>query len=368
MKKILIISDNYPSSSSPTKGMFLYQLADEFSKNNQVEVLVPTVRFKNKKNSLKKISRDIREVIFPTYWSFSNFSLLQGLSYRSKANAILKSSKSLSFIPDFIYTHFLWNAIVSIPLKKKLNKPLFVAMGESSTERYSKIIRTRKFKEEVLPNIDGFICVSQKLYDFVELTLKVPKEKIILVPNGVDNSRFFPMDKSELKVRLNISQQQFVISFIGAFIERKGINDLLLAVKDMDNVGLICIGKGEIADSSKIIFADTLLHEKIPQYIGASDLFVFPTRAEGSSNALLEAMACGLPIITSNIPEVINQIGSENALYVTVGDVSDLKKKIELMKDKSLRDKYSAKSLDVAKKYSLNQRSKIILDWINEKI
>lgn len=368
MRKILVVSDNYPSNSYPTKGMFLYQLADEFSKNNVVEVIVPSVKFKHRKKNLQKIQRDLRRVVYPTYWSFSKFSLLQGLSYKSKANAILKSSKKLSIVPDFIYTHFLWNAIVSIPLKKKFNKPLFVAMGESSTERYSKIIRTRKFREEVLPNIDGFICVSQKLYDFVELTLKIPKEKIILVPNGVDNSRFFPMDKSELRVRLNISQQQFVISFIGAFIERKGINDLLLAVKDMDNVGLICIGKGEISDSSKVIFAGTLLHEKIPQYIGASDLFVFPTRAEGSSNALLEAMACGLPIVTSSIPEVINQIGKENALFVTVGDVLELKNKIELMKDKSLREKYSAKSLGVAKKYSLVQRSETILNWIDEKI
>src|SRR5690606_31620582 len=130
--------------------------------------------------------------------------------------------------------------------------------------------------------------------------------------------------------------------------------DLLSAVNEMNNVGLICIGKGDLKDRSKVIYGSTLNHDQIPYYLGASDVFVFPTRAEGSSNALLEAMACGLPIITTNIPEVVSQIGDNNAMYVSVGNISELTEKINLMKDENTRAYFIEKSLDVVKKYSLN--------------
>lgn len=369
MRKLLVISDNYPSSLNPTKGMFVYKLMDEFSKENEVEVIVPTVKFKKSGKKIHKIEKDKRKAFFPTYYSFSKFSLLKKISRYSKQKSILKSfEESITIDPDFIYVHFLWNAIAAIPLKNKINKPMFVAMGESSTDRYSQIIKSKDFKDNVLSKIDGFICVSQKIYEYVIETLGIDKRKVILLPNGVDNSTFYPMDKMELRKELNISPEKFVISFIGAFIERKGIHDLLLAVKDMDNVGLICIGKGELSDRSKVIFGSTLNHDKISSYIGASDVFVFPTRAEGSSNALLEAMACGLPIITTNIPEVLSQVGEGNAMFVSVGNIPELIEKINLFKDENLRAEYAEKSLEVAKKYSLNKRANTILNWIYEKI
>lgn len=368
-RNILVVSDNYPSNNYPVKGMFLYQLLNEFSFFNTVSVICPSVFFKTRRR-FEKLPDDPRLVNYAKYLSFSSnkHSFLTNLSTRSKEQTIIRAANRLKVNPDLIYVHFLWNAIATIPLKKTISKPLFVAMGESSVDRYVEMLKSGKLRNDLISEIDGFICVSQKLYDFVNLDLGVSKNKIILVPNGVDLTKFFPGNKIELRKHLGVDNNTLVISFIGAFIERKGIADLLKATRAMKDVGLICIGRGELSRDENIIFSGTLEHNEIPRYLSASDIFVFPTRAEGSSNALLEAAASGLPIITSNIPEVVKQIGTGNAKFVEIGNLEQLQREIEFFKSFEARQEYSQKSLLVAESYSLKKRAEIILKWINEKI
>jgi teichuronic acid biosynthesis glycosyltransferase TuaC len=366
-KSILIVSDNYPSNLYPTKGLFVFQLLQEWAHYFDVKVIVPRVAFKNKFKKEVKLVEDKCEVIYPLHLSFSNYDnfILNKLNSFSKVVAINKAFKKLDFNPYFIYTHFLWNAIPAIPLANKLSCPIFVAMGESSTERYSKIIRNKDFKANVLNRINGFVVVADQLFKYVNINLEIPKEKILLAPNGVNGNRFYPKNKKKCRELLGLKEDQFIVSFTGAFIERKGFKDLLETVNKIDDAGLICIGKGEKPSLESVLFAGTVKNEEIVNYLSASDIFIFPTRAEGSSNALLEAAACGLPIVSSYIPEIINQIGLDNAILVPVGDKEKLLNAVlDIKNDENLRQTYISKSQEIAKKYSLKQRSENIINWI----
>lgn len=352
-KNIIIISDNYPSQSFLTRGLFVYQIAQQFSKVFQVNVVSPVVLFKQTKIH-EPMKNDRCSVVYPKYLSFShtNNLFLNYVRNYSKQNSILRAYKKLyshNTKPDFIYAHFLWNAISALPLKKTLNIPLFVAMGESNIHQYQYLVKDTSKLTAITAQISGFIVVSEKMKQFCFNQLKINPQKILFAPNGVDMQKFYPTNnKKELRIKLGFDTQKFMLAFTGSFIERKGIFDIIKAIESLDNVQLICIGKGNLPPNPKIVFAGALPHEQINTYLNASDAFIFPTRAEGSSNALIEAAAAGLPIITSNIPEVKEQIGSENAIFITPGDVSELTMAIQnLISNENLCHSLKAKSLEV---------------------
>ena len=214
-------------------------------------------------------------------------------------------------------------------------------MGESSLGvRYRPIIRNSAYLKSIGKYISGIISVSEKLAIFCENVLKIPRKSILISPNAVNTDIFKPLNVD--RSFLGLSNDDFVISFIGAFIERKGIKTLINIIKDMDDVKFLLIGSGKIdLISKKIVFKGKIPHDKIPKYLNASDVFVFPTKAEGCSNAIAEAMACGLPIITSNIPEVIFQIGSDNAIFIDPNDEKKYIKEIQkLIESKEIRKNY----------------------------
>jgi teichuronic acid biosynthesis glycosyltransferase TuaC len=372
--RITVLSDNYPSQAAPTRGVFVYQLAQQFCRHNKVNVICPSVLFKQALAG-KALVQDKCKVLYPKYLSFSktNNAILYWLRNRSKRMAISYAFKNLyqnNPKPDFIYAHFLWNAISALPLKKRLDVPLFVAMGESNVHQYQYLVKNTSKLTAITAQISGFIVVSEKMKQFCINQLNINPQKILFAPNGVDMQKFYPTNnKKELRIKLGFDTQKFMLAFTGSFIERKGIFDIIKAIESLDNVQLICIGKGNLPPNPKIVFAGALPHEQINTYLNASDAFIFPTRAEGSSNALIEAAAAGLPIITSNIPEVKEQIGSENAIFITPGDVSELTMAIQnLISNENLCHSLKAKSLEVSKKYSLEKRANTILKWIGQKI
>lgn len=366
MKKILVIADNYPSQVNPTRGVFVFNLIQEFAKYYQVDVISP-IAYTNKYSEVA-LQSDKADVVFTKFISFSKLSkrkgiinkIVQYLKKRAIVNAINASTDY-----QFVYCHFLSSAIPVMKYCEKFNIPLYVAMGESSLEiRYQAILDNKDYLEYIGNKLTGIIAVSEKLHNFCRSELKIAPEKILISPNATDTRHFkpFQVNRSFLK----IDNDDFVISFTGAFIKRKGIDVLLKAVKELDKVKLILIGSGEVDLSiEKIAFKGRLPHLEIPKYLNASDVFIFPTKAEGSSNAIAEAMACGLPIITSNIPEVVFQIGKGNAIFIDPNDDVELKRAIQkLIEDKNLRKQLSEKSLQIAKDRTIENRAKQILKWI----
>lgn len=366
MKPILIIADNYPSQENPTRGVFVYNLIQQFTKFYQVDIVSPTAY--NLMPNERALQSDKSNVVFPKFLSFSKISKRKGIINRFvqklKKRAVVNAIKP-SVDYQFVYCHFLSSAIPIMEFCKKRNIPLYVAMGESSIEiRYQAILHNKDYLEHIGKHLSGVIAVSEKLHNFCCSELKISTEKILISPNATDTQSFKPfhVDRSFL----NIDKDDIVISFTGAFIKRKGIDVLLKAVNELDKVKLILIGSGEVdVPIEKIAFKGRLPHLEIPKYLNASDVFIFPTKAEGSSNAIAEAMACGLPIITSNIPEVVFQIGKGNAIFIDPNDDVELKRAIQkLIEDKNLRKQLSEKSLQIAKDRTIENRAKQILKWI----
>jgi glycosyltransferase involved in cell wall biosynthesis len=180
--------------------------------------------------------------------------------------------------------------------------------------------------------------------------------------NFVDTKQFYPVNCEEqnmLKIALS-ADKNIVINFTGRIVERKGIDVLINAFAQAGNLlqsssTLIIIGTGFDEDklrnlASKLGITNNvrfLGHSReVVKYYQASDIFVLPSYAEGMPNSLLEAMACGLPVIASRIGGVVDVVeDGKSGILVEPGDVSGLASAmVRLLKDAELRQRLGAEA------------------------
>ena len=126
-----------------------------------------------------------------------------------------------------------------------------------------------------------------------------PQERVHLVRNGVDPRRFQGIDRIAARKRLGLSEDDFVLLFVGSGWERKGLTTALGALDMLDSTTLLVAGRGP---------ADLYRHDKarflgpvadIASLFAAADVLVAPTWYDPFSNACLEGLAAGLPVITT---------------------------------------------------------------------
>jgi UDP-glucose:(heptosyl)LPS alpha-1,3-glucosyltransferase len=172
----------------------------------------------------------------------------------------------------------------------------------------------------------------------------IPEEKITIIYNGIDLMRFNPKNKDlwgrAVRKSCNISDDFKVVLFVGSGFERKGLKTLIDAIRIIkkEDVKAVVVGKGNankyktlaerygIAD--KIVFLSP--QKEIEKFYGAADLFVLPTLYDPFSNATLEAMASGLPVITTRNNGAAELIDNEKEGFVldTTSDPEEVADKI----------------------------------------
>src|SRR5690606_33177489 len=130
----------------------------------------------------------------------------------------------------------------------------------------------------------------------------------------------------------------------------------------------IYIGSGELQPfGNDILFSGRLPHEEIVEYLNAADVFVLPTLAEGCSNAIIEAMACGLPIISSNLPFNDEILDESNSIRIDSNNVEEIANAINYLKENpTKRIKMSTSSLEKARELNINNRAKKIISFIKK--
>lgn len=118
-----------------------------------------------------------------------------------------------------------------------------------------------------------------------------------------------------------------------------------------------------------MLFDGRLLQQDIPVYLNAADVFVLPTLAEGCCNAIIEAMACGLPIISSNLPFNWDVLNDKNSILIDPNNIKQIADAIQRLRDcPELRFKMSEEALKTARELTIDKRAMRIIEFINNKI
>lgn len=367
---ILIITPAYPDRYK-VHYPFVKQLVDEFARQGHRCFVIAPYSITNNKRFYPMFEKDGPVNVYrPNYLSFSNLTIGKArLSDVLRREAIMRATKKLSIKPDVVYCHFWESAVDAFPYACKNEIPLFVASGESSI---AALINPKEISQVLRDYISGVVCVSTKNKDESIAIGLTTADKCMVSPNSVNSSLFKKLDKAECRKKLGISEDKFVISFVGAFINRKGSKRVSEAISSLkgEPVYSLFVGKGDQEpDCQSILFKGRLPHEEIPVYLNASDAFVLPTLAEGCCNAIVEAMSCGLPIISSNLPFNWDVLDESNSIMIDPNDLGAISDAIaRLRDDKALRERMAAASLAKAKSLTIDQRAEGIIQFMNSKI
>lgn len=370
---ICFISSDYPESGRPVF-TFVKNLVDAIANlGNKCIVIAPFSITKNKKfhkqHEVYKTPEGYQvEVYRPNYISVSNYSVfgvnISGYFHRK---AVEMTLNTLKVKPDVIYGHFWVSAYEGYNYARKNNIPLVVASGESVIPQS---IVNRKFSD-FYDYVSGVICVSTKNKEESIAKGLTMENKCIVIPNAIDNTIFKKIDKSKCRLSLGIPNNDFVVISTGSYIHRKGIKRISDAI-DLINekVSSIFIGSGpEEPTCNNIIFKGRVNNKDLPLYLNAADVFVLPTLNEGCCNAIIEAMACGLPIISSDKSFNWDILNENNSIMIDPMDIQHIADSILLLKsDNNIRTKLSEGALNTSSSLTIDKRAERILNYIKTKI
>ena len=373
--KILFISVDYPDSRRnvfPFVKSLVETLAE---RGNECAVIAP-YSITHNRHFYKRVSNEITSggatvtVIRPPYLSVSKLKIGKiKLTERLHASAVRRGFRYVPFMPDIIYGHFWHSAFEGYEYSERHNIPLFVACGESV------IADTFSCSAEIMPfceYVKGVICVSSKNKDeSIRMGLTIP-DKCSVIPNAVDASVFKSMDRAICRKSLNINQDAFIVAFVGWFNNRKGVLRVSEAINQLNDNGVksMFIGSGDQnPECDGILFKGPVDHNELPKYLNAADVFVLPTLQEGCCNAVVEALSCGLPIISSDRAFNWDVLDESNSILVDPENINQISSAIaKLKEDKILRERLSAGALNRAEDLSIISRAEKIESFIVKRI
>ena len=260
---------------------------------------------------------------------------------------------------------------------QKNHKPLFVACGEGDEALEDMVDTMPKGKlENLVEAVTGVGSVSsENKRKCIKFGLS-REEDTDVFPNCVNTDFFHKRDAKALKERLGIKDSDFVLCFVGGFTPRKGPDKVAQAIKNFydPSIKVMFIGKpfpgyAYDFDCPGIIHKGPLNHELIPKYMSCADVFVLPTQKEGCNNAVVEALAMCLSVISSDGPFNDDILDEHNSIRINPDDVDALTEAIrKLRDDKALRKSMADYSHSQHVEYSIEGRAKRILEFINEQI
>lgn len=377
--RLAIVTHSYPSANGRIEGSFVRQFVLALSRAGVECAVIAPVSIVASRNwplvpgeSHDQDGGSPVRVLRPRYVSFSAKQMLGFntalCTLRSFTGCVRRALQRIDWSPDLVYGHFLYVAgYAAVRVGASLAKPSVVSVGEG--EFWS--VRPYGFERAIqdFRDASGFLAVSSVVREGLVKELAIPEAKIRVFPNGVDLTRFRPGDRSEARSRFGIADAQFVVAFVGHFYEQKGLKRLLEAVKGLTNVALLLVGHGPVgvADGSPVAFKGTLPHKEIPLALTAADAFVLPTQVEGSCNSVLEAMACGLPIVTSSGRYMDDIVDDDVAVRVDPMDARAIREAIVMLMNNPVRRRnMSEASLARSKRFDINLRAMRVAAWLEE--
>lgn len=240
--------------------------------------------------------------------------------------AVKKILKKRKIKFDLIHSHFLWSSgYVGMKLKEKYKVPLIVTgHGYDVYKLPFSSVYWKESISRILKSADKVITVSEYNKSYLKKLLD-DLQKLEVIYNGYKSEIFHPRDRNEVRKEYGISPQRKVCVAVGNLEKIKGQDILIEAMKRLRDRGeeIFCyiIGNG-----SKYSYLDSLIskyqlqdrifllgnkpHNEVAKYMSLADIFLIPSKRESASVVLLEALACGTPVVATKvgiIPNVLRE-------------------------------------------------------------
>jgi teichuronic acid biosynthesis glycosyltransferase TuaC len=223
---------------------------------------------------------------------------------------------------DVIDAHYFYpDGVSALWIGRHLRRPVVITARGTDINLISRYALPRRAIRWGIANADRLIAVSEALKHAL-VDLGAMPDGVEVLRNGVDLSMFRPTDRGVARLGLGLTRPTLLS--VGHLIERKGHDRVIEAMRQLPDFDLVIVGEGPerealghlargvgVTDQVRLLGATP--HEMLPEIYGAADALVLASSREGWANVLLEAMACGTPVVASNIwgnPEVVKTAAS----------------------------------------------------------
>lgn len=347
---ILVCSSLYPNHIWPQHGVFIKERMTHFSKTtgHALKVVAPVPYYPPIKLGSRWRYSQVRrrelldgiEVYHPRYVIVPKLGMTTyGLSMFLTLLACARNIRR-HFDFDLIDAHYVYpDGFAAVLLGLALGKPVVVSARGTDINLYGQMPLIRPFLRFTLRRAAHVIGVSEALKD-VMVRLGIQADHISVIPNGVDARKFSPVPQSEARSRLGLPNGTYLLS-VGNLTKNKGFHLLLQALHvlrtrhHLTQLGLLIVGDGPMRAelerlaasldlTDHVRFAGRVPHEQLHLWYSAADLFCLASEREGWPNVLMEAMACGLPIVATRVGGIPEIVSSEAVGLLARRDHQDL--------------------------------------------
>lgn len=327
---LIVFSNLFPHSGTPGAGLFIRERLFRVGKALPVTVVVPIPWF-----PLQSLIRVFRphfrpkaphfevqegvEIILPRFFSIPGlFKAWDGFFMALGSLHTLRRLRRQGRV-DIIDAHFAYpNGYAAVLLGGWLGVPVTITLRGTEVSLSADPAR----RQRILKALEGaatVFSVSDSLRRHV-IALGADSRKLRVVGNGVDLTRFYAEDRGVARARLNLPQQVPILISVGGLVERKGFHRVIECLPRLlgryPELHYLIVGgpspEGDISTELRRQVSDLGLQDRV-RFLGplppaelrwplsAADAFVLATRNEGWANVFLEAMACGLPVVTTDV-------------------------------------------------------------------
>ncbi|MGH6648987.1 glycosyltransferase [Aquabacterium sp.] len=343
MRRIAIVTPILPVPFDPARGRFIYEIAKSLSKIADVRVFFqlleyPLASVKTKSYVYGELQEgytlegiDVESFSYPAIPVIS-----RGLNGFVSSRVLAPRLKK--FNPDVVIGYWVYpDGYAAQKAAKQLNIPCVI--GALGSDIHLRSGLNHYLTRQTLRKADAVITVSEAMRQYTIDEFGAAPDKTTTIVNGFNTSVFHGRPQGPDRERLNIPVDQKLMVYVGRFVEAKGLNELLAAFSNMAQadplVRLALIGDGvmkaqlvQAIESAglkgKIYLPGNLVPAEVATWIGASDLLTLPSWSEGYPNVVVEGVACGRPVVATDVGGTREIINGDNGILVRPKDVKSL--------------------------------------------
>jgi glycosyltransferase involved in cell wall biosynthesis/SAM-dependent methyltransferase len=377
-ESLLVLTAAFPGRIQPYRALTVKRAAETLANRFHIHILCPKIFSEDPAHeNLNKIS--VTQFPFLSgekiLKHYSTLPLLRIITYFISGLfhtlQICRRAK-----PVAIYANWVIPAGVFALAASRILKIPYVlhALGSDINVYAKRNVLFKMLTHSVLKHSFHILTASESLRQEVINSFATAPQKVSVCRPTIDTELFIPGDRAKARESLNLPQESKIALYVGDITAAKGCQLLYEAAEKITSLYpdtlFIFLGDGPLLGSlisrskksdlsDRILFAGSVPNSTVAQFMHSSDVFVLPSFSEGTPVSLLEALACGLPVIATRvggIPELIQS--GENGLLITPGNSEELFLSLQrILSESELREKLSQE----AKKYSAHNETQTLL-------
>lgn len=328
--KLLVFTTVFPHPGQPNVGLFIRERMFRVGRHLPLVVVAPIAWFPGQ-GVLRRWRPHFRppapyqenqqnfEVYHPRFLSLPGLGkTLDGLFLALSCVLTLRRLRR-RYPFDLIDAHFAYpDGYAAMLLGKWFKKPVTITL-RGTEPRLATYYGRRWLMTRALQRADRIFTVAGSLKRQAE-RLGIPAAKIQVIGNGVDLDKFYPVSQEAARRELGLEERGPILISVGGLVERKGFHRVIACLPTLrrrfPGIRYLIVGGpspegdmtaelkrqvGELNLQDNVRFLGSLPPDRLKVPLSAADVFVLATRNEGWANVFLEAMACGLPVVTTEV-------------------------------------------------------------------